>query len=147
MIEDNLPAVVLPNVTNSMDSTVVLSNGARVSAAELMRRLGTPAHLRLMAPAGAGWSASSPLVTWLLLEDKTVVAALAFPHEQDIHGRATSAAVVLDPSRENRIPRELPATVLRELEGFLLRNGHRIASDARRQAEEAVADRKKKGAR
>jgi len=117
-----LPALVLPNTSNSMDATVLLASGVEISASEFTQRLGSPAQLRFMASAAEGWSAAKPRVTGTQLPSGQLVASLAFPFGQDSHGRATSAALVLDPQREALLPERLPLAVRQALQRFLARH-------------------------
>jgi hypothetical protein len=114
-----LPALVLPNTSNSMDATVLLASGSEISASEFTHRLGSPAQLRFMASSAEGWSAAKPRVTGTQLPNGQLVASLAFPFERDAHGRATSAAVVLDPRQDAPLPERLPLTVRQALQRFL----------------------------
>ena len=147
----DLPALVLPNTENSMDATVLLASGAEISAREFTQRLGSPAHLRFMASAGDGFSPAQPRVTWALLRDGDIVVSLAFPHGHDGHGRATSAAVVLDPRKDVALPERLPAPIRQALQTFLVRHRQTILHSAQTvdpaQAAQPALDPKKKARR
>jgi len=121
-----LPALVLPNTSNSMDATVLLASGGEISASEFTQKLGSPAQLRFMASSAEGWSAAKPRVTGTLLPSGQLVASLAFPFGQDAHGRTTSAAVVLDPRREAALPERLPLAVRQALQRFLAQHRQEV---------------------
>jgi hypothetical protein len=118
---DDLPALVRPNTENAMDSTVALASGTEISASEFMRRMNNPANLRFMASAAEGWSATNPRVSCAFLQSDQFVVALAFPYGEDSYGRATSAAVVLAPTRNAAVPNGLSEDTGAALEEFLRR--------------------------
>lgn len=88
-----LPFIVLPNTSNAQDSTVIYTDGTKVSTSEAIRLLGTADALRFMVGASDPRPASNPRLTWQATSMGTVVSA-AFVAAEDEHHRAASAAAV-----------------------------------------------------
>lgn len=126
-----LPALVLPNADNALDSTVLLPDATSTSASQFLSQLGGGGHLRLMVSSTEPGTCASPRVTWQASNGSAVVA-LAFEKGQDSAGRVVSAALLLDAVAMTEL---LPSALgdrlgsedLAELERFLAVQGEGLS--------------------
>ncbi|MEK6244433.1 MAG: hypothetical protein AABM33_08005 [Pseudomonadota bacterium] len=138
-----LPTLILPNIANAQDSTAVYADGARASAAEALRRIGTAEELRLMVASTDHRSAANPRVTWQHTPDDYVVVSAAFVSAEDQHGRFASAAVIFELDRIDEMERSIPAGLPKDQHDSLLQffqaNKDSVISEIREQRAAGIA--------
>jgi hypothetical protein len=119
----NLPAILLPNVDNAQDTTAILRNEAKATVTDLLRTIEVGADLRFMVKGSEPRGSEAPRITWCVQNDGTVIAAAAFVSGTDNHGRIVSSALVFELSEStaflSQIPPGLPSDQVRNLQSAL----------------------------
>lgn len=118
-----LPAVLLPNSENALDTTAIFRDGTKSTVSDLLRIIEAGADLRFMVMASDPKSSECPRITWHVQSDGSVIVSAAFVSETDKHGRVASAALVYELSEStdflSKIPTVLPSDQLRHLREVL----------------------------
>jgi hypothetical protein len=116
MSDNNLlPALVLPNNCNNLDSIAIVQPGVEIPVADFLLRLGSVPSLRFMVRSGSEAMRQGRRLTWQIMPTGKVIVSVAFASGDDSYQRLAFAAIVFDISKELDLRLVLPNSSYRNV--------------------------------